>query len=703
MTGVGARTSKDEGTGHWRPPLRRALCWLSLVVFALAALPAMARAEHESPPGEEVAPAWMSTADHGLGIDEVGQFVVGSGAENVNNPDSIYTFGNAAKPAALQALGIRDLDTVVTAFDADSGAKRWSTKIDEGNAEERAAGLEVDGNDIFLYAIHQVGPDAVTRQLNLRQGEVTRTYRSPGLKINGSGRSVTTSQLTLAGRVGADFALQAYQTAAAEPAVPFLDVRPVRGEAFDVDMHHTWKGDIASWRTIVVTGREDREGLASSYTAAYRTDSGAKVWEQRFGSAGSAEGRVALSHYVASRQRGLAFISGRSRGADGTWDLFVTAHDLQTGAPAWTAGPVQVHAGAGDAEPVAMAYSDATETLYVTGTEQRGSPHGTDVVTVAYDALTGEQLGLAHASGDISNGTDRPTDIAVSADGSRVFVSANLHNRQETGGHRAGLIAYDSRMNSAGRALLPAGGAAVDRAGGLVIGLQDHGDPPGEAPTVLVGGSVDLERHTDMAAAAYRIEDFDVAAVPTQLRVDGSSARDGQHTDEVTVAFALSDADGHPVEGRSVAIDVAGEVTTAVTDADGVARRALRLSQPPGVLEVVAAFAGDGPLQPSSASLALEVLPEDSTMAVSVTGNGIRRSIEARLADGDDPSFGLADREVSLVVDGVERERARTDPEGRARFHAPPGTRGGSRTFEVRFGGDGLFLPSSGSATTSEG
>ena len=669
-------------------------------------LPTPAFASHGDSKEPVVPATWETAHDGATGADEVALFAAGSAEGNVNNPDSLYVTGTATKPQWMQALGINDLDVVTTAFDADTGAVRWSKTFDDGGAVDRAAGMEVDGNDILLYVVSQSGTNAVTNKLNMRNGDIVKTYRYPSVTVNDTARSVTTSHLTLVGSSSGQFAVLDYETAGASPDTPTLDDRPVTGEAFGADIHHTWTGDIPSWRTIVVTGRESGfNNLGDAYTVAYRTDTKQKVWEQRWTSDGNRkdEGQVALSHYVRELGHGLSFVAGRTLTPDHGWDIFVGAYDLETGAPVWSGpGGLRFFDGDGldDDEPVAMAYSDETQTLYVTGTSERGFPHGVDVVTLAFDALTGERRGIAHAAGDISNGDDSPASITVSADGQRVFVAAEVHNLLGTGGYRSAVFGYDAALRPAGSAYLSAGGSGVDQAAGVAMGIDDIDDEAAE-PHVLLGGSTDPgATRTDLAAAAFPVSGFAVQPVATDLRFTDASATTGQHTDAATLQVALTEGQGTPVPGASVDLSFGGDSYSAVTDANGVATVEVTLDDLPGPVAADVSFAGDDLRLPSSASTTFTITREDSHLDISVTGKGAGRTITASLTDADDPNSPISGRTLTFFANGVEVGQAVTGSDGKASIAAPPGSRGGSNTYGVRFDGDAAFLGSEAVTST---
>jgi outer membrane protein assembly factor BamB len=95
--------------------------------------------------------------------------------------------------------------------------------------------------------------------------------------------------------------------------------------------------------------------------------------------------------------------------------FLTVAYDACTGAVLWSAS---YEVGGDDDAATALAVSPDGSTVFVTGGDD--TANGGGYSTVAYDAATGAQLWVA--SYDATN-TDEPTSVAVSPDGSTVFVT----------------------------------------------------------------------------------------------------------------------------------------------------------------------------------------------------------------------------------------------------------------------------------------
>jgi DNA-binding beta-propeller fold protein YncE len=125
---------------------------------------------------------------------------------------------------------------------------------------------------------------------------------------------------------------------------------------------------------------------------------------------------------VASPDGSEVFVAGTSAGPDGTTDYGTEAYDSATGAGLWAAsyhGP-----GTGSDRALAVAVSPDGSEVFVTGQSSNGTGSTTGFATVAYDASTGAQLWVARYDGPVA-GIDRAVAVAVSPAGSTVFVTGS--------------------------------------------------------------------------------------------------------------------------------------------------------------------------------------------------------------------------------------------------------------------------------------
>jgi len=127
-------------------------------------------------------------------------------------------------------------------------------------------------------------------------------------------------------------------------------------------------------------------------------------------------GRMEAVSIAASPSGDLVFVTG-PRTRMGSSVYATVAYHADTGKLAWLA---TYDEPGGQDTPVAVAVSPDGSRVYVTGTSD--SAAGGDFATVAYDASSGAQLWVSRYD-DPSHAPDRAFALGVSPDGSRVFVT----------------------------------------------------------------------------------------------------------------------------------------------------------------------------------------------------------------------------------------------------------------------------------------
>lgn len=165
------------------------------------------------------------------------------------------------------------------------------------------------------------------------------------------------------------------------------------------------------------------------------------------------------------------------------YDMVTLAYDAGSGKRAWVAG---YPGTAGEPHVIAysLAVSSAGGSVVVTGESfsSDGSRYG--AITAAYDPKTGEQQWATHLADLI------PSSVAVSTDGSRVYVSGTAVVDGEDNPSAAGLLAYDA---ATGRLLWEAdaignghagatGGVAVSPDGSRVYQVGYEAEPIPSGP-----------------------------------------------------------------------------------------------------------------------------------------------------------------------------------------------------------------------------
>jgi DNA-binding beta-propeller fold protein YncE/lysophospholipase L1-like esterase len=187
---------------------------------------------------------------------------------------------------------------------------------------------------------------------------------------------------------------------------------------------------------IFVTGTSDGD-WEDLVTIAYDAGSGIELWVARY------DGPGRYNDYgtavAVSPDGSRVFVTGGSWGADFNEDDFATiAYDATSGVELWSAR----YAYSDDSEDSAMdvAVSPDGSRVFVTGVQDVYGSH--DYGTVAYDADTGVELWAAGYDG-LGRGFDDPADLAVSPDGGEVFVTGTSRGSSETVWDYA-TVAYDA-------------------------------------------------------------------------------------------------------------------------------------------------------------------------------------------------------------------------------------------------------------------
>jgi serine protease len=170
-----------------------------------------------------------------------------------------------------------------------------------------------------------------------------------------------------------------------------------------------------------------------------------------------------------------------------------------------------------------------------------------------------------------------------------------------------------------------------------------------------------------------------------------------QYGDPLALSATLT-SDGVPVAGESVTFQLQGaqgfREVSATTGENGVASASLPANTPPGDYRVVVGYAGKtDTYDSSSASQPIAVVREDTTTVATLSGTGSKRTLTAVVAEADDAASRVAGVTVTLWADGVQAGSAVTDGTGTAAF-----TPKNAKVYEVRFGGDAFYAPSSGRA-----
>jgi Tol biopolymer transport system component len=158
-------------------------------------------------------------------------------------------------------------------------------------------------------------------------------------------------------------------------------------------------------------------------TVAYNAGTGAQLWAKTYGT-GTTTTSFAAGVRV-SPDGSTVFVTGYAAFRPTRDDFVTIAYNATTGAAMWTK---RYNNGMRNDDAEALAVSPDGSKVFVTGRTATYLYTNMDWATVAYDAATGNQL-WAKQYNDRANGDDSATELGVSPDGSKVFVTG-----ESTGG-----------------------------------------------------------------------------------------------------------------------------------------------------------------------------------------------------------------------------------------------------------------------------
>lgn len=154
------------------------------------------------------------------------------------------------------------------------------------------------------------------------------------------------------------------------------------------------------------------------YASAYDALTGTVLWAARYDGSG---GLDIAQQVVVSPDGSRVAVTGVSEGTTSLWDYVTLVYDASTGSPIWLRrfdGPSH-----GDDLAEALAFTPDGSAVIVTGW-RTGVTSGLDYSTMAYDAADGSLQWLVRYNARF-NDDDRPASVAISPDGSRVFVTGS--------------------------------------------------------------------------------------------------------------------------------------------------------------------------------------------------------------------------------------------------------------------------------------
>jgi sugar lactone lactonase YvrE len=244
---------------------------------------------------------------------------------------------------------------------------------------------------------------------------------------------------------------------------------------------------------VYVTGTSGAGDVSDFLTAAYGAASGARLWAARYN--GTGNGTDLANSVAVSPDGSRVYVTGTSLGTTTGYDYATVAYSAVSGARMWAA---RYDAAGGTDSATAVAVSPDGSTVYVTGYSSFGDTgpcSGTVYGTVAYKAVTGTQLWAA-CWGD-GDGNDFAAGLAVSPDGARVYVTGDAGDRCDLCGNY-GTVAFDAATGARLWARQYDGGG-FDGAAALAV------SPDGKRLYVTGNSSgPGINAHVDYATIAYK-------------------------------------------------------------------------------------------------------------------------------------------------------------------------------------------------------
>jgi len=252
--------------------------------------------------------------------------------------------------------------------------------------------------------------------------------------------------------------------------------------------HSDFANDIAvspDGSDVFVTGQSFGPARSSAFaTGAYDASNGAKRWARLYN--GPGKGPDEADAIAVSPDGARVFVTGSSYGANGSSDYATVAYDALSGSTQWIRrynGPV-----GGDDFATDVGVSPDGSRVFVTGAS-RGSPRSGGYLTTAYDAICGAMLWTTR--GRVAGGANA---LGVSPDGSLVFVTGFVAGRSGTD---FGTVAYEASTGATAWVRRYDGPADSDDS------AVDLAVSPGGSTVYVVGYSRGLASYFDYATVGY--------------------------------------------------------------------------------------------------------------------------------------------------------------------------------------------------------
>lgn len=311
------------------------------------------------------------------------------------------------------------------AYDTRTGAQLWDEKADL-RSQPAAIAISPDGKTV--YVLGSSGDDeshfTETFAYDAQTGAQLWKAVHRAAFANAIGLAVSPDSSTVF-VTGAE-----YKTASGDPDGMTIAYSAADGSELWFDSLSGTAGSTELTEAIAVspdgssvfalTGSSSNSDLVAT---AYKAADGTILWRA---GRGKAPKDFAAQDITVSPDGSKIYVTGSGTGKSKTPDFMTAAYAAATGAQLWVAvysGPAKL---VDDADKLVLS-PDGTKLFVTGGSASLGDGTGTfastpDYATVAYNAATGKQLWAARYDGTWHS-YDFPHGIAVSADGTKIYVS----------------------------------------------------------------------------------------------------------------------------------------------------------------------------------------------------------------------------------------------------------------------------------------
>ena len=550
------------------------------------------------------------------------------------------------------------------AFDAASGAVRWSAILPDGG-QVSAVLASADSSTIYVvgdgYTDATTGTDLIYAALDAATGEVKWTKRYAG---GGATNRSDFARAAVLDPTGKALVIGAQTSLTQGAGAMTLAVDASDGHVLWEKEQQLSSGGVDEirdmamdplGRAVYVTGASgDSNQKHTAFTTAYDMRAGAQIWQYRYSNGNDEDQAQAVAVAPDGNSVWVAIDSASNQpvspldivlahlGAAGGAQLSLTR---STGALNETAQDVVVAADGG--------------AVYVAGTvAQAAEDPQNDLYLLRYNG-SGVQAGSAQWDGDGQD--DRGQRAQISRDASRVYLTGMTTST--TTGEDFIALAYDtgrvvatptpSASPSVTSSATPTPTATATATASATPTASVTPTATATVTATATASATPTETVTPSASAtatasATPTESVTPSATPTQspssyshLTYTGDTdARRGTHP---TIGALLTSGDGTPLAGKPVKLDFDGSSATVTTDGRGIAQTSMAATHT-GHITATATFAGDDAVTGSGTSYGVSVYTTSFRVSAStarpVSGVAMTATVTAVRSDGgDDTSY----------------------------------------------------------------